>query len=181
MIPLTLQPDHNLILTGYIEPNQPRIGRRVAERLGRRFVDVEEMMEERMGDRPDNLRLQYGERRLKAMEEEVLDNVVLMRSAVIRMNGSTLASSERREVLMANAGVLCLVARLDAVLQRMHLSLGARYHISAERGAQMGHLRREWAVRKITGITELDVTDLNEATIVEEIVQWWQTVAIARS
>lgn len=181
MTPLTLQPDRNLILTGYIEPNQPRIGRQVADLLGRRFVDVEEMMEERMGDRPENLRAQYGERRLKAMEEEVLGDVILMRSVVIRMNGSTLANTERQSLLMSNGTVLCLVARLDAILQRMHLSMGARYHNSAERGAQMGDLRREWAVRKIQGLTELDVTYKNEAAIVDEIVRWWQTVAIARS
>jgi shikimate kinase len=177
---LTLQPDRNLILTGYIEPNQPRIGRRVAELLGRRFVDVEQTIEERLGDRPEVIRAQYGERRLKAIEDEVLDSLVLYRSAVIRINGSTLATTDRQSILMNTGTVLCLVARLDAILQRVHLALGARYHNISERSAEMARLRREWAVRKISGINELDVTYKNEAAIIEEIVTWWQAVAIAR-
>jgi len=181
MIPLTLQPDRNLILTGYIQPNQPRLGRRVAEQLGRRFVDVEEMIEERAGERPEAIRARFGERHLKAVEDEVLDYVMLMRSAVIRINGSTLASTERQEILLANASVLCPVARLDAILQRLHLSLGARYHDAAERGAALGYLRREWAVRKIQGVTELDATYMSENAIVAAIVAWWQDVALARS
>ncbi|XWX03373.1 shikimate kinase [Aggregatilineales bacterium SYSU G02658] len=180
MIPLTLQPDRNLILTGYIQPNQPRIGRQVAQRLGRRFVDVEELIEERAGDRPEAIRAQYGERHLKAVEDDVLGTVMLMRSAVIRITGSTLATTERRELLMANAETLCLVARLDAILQRLHLAMGARYHNSAERGAALGYLRREWAVRKIAGVVELDVTYMSDPAIVDEIVAWWQVVALAR-
>ena len=34
----------NLILTGYIEPNKPRIGRQVAQQLRMPFVDVAEVM-----------------------------------------------------------------------------------------------------------------------------------------
>jgi shikimate kinase len=177
---VTLVPDRNLILTGYIEPNQPRIGRQVAEKLGRRFVDVEQSIEERLGDRPEVIRRQFGERRLKAVEDEVLDSLVLYRSAVIRIPGSTLATTERQATLMGTGYTVCLVARLDAILQRIHLSLGARYHNPAERAAEMGYLRREWAVRKIAGIHELDVTYKDEQAIVETIVNWWQTVAIAR-
>lgn len=180
MIPPILQPDRNLILTGYIQPNQPRIGRQVAERLGRRFFDVEALIEERMGDRPEVIRARYGERHLKAVEEEVLDTVVLVRSAVIRINGSTLANTDRRDLLMANASTLCLVARLDAILQRLHVTLGARYHDTAQRGAELGYLRREWAVRKMAGIVELDATYMSEPTLISEIVAWWQVVALAR-
>jgi shikimate kinase len=177
---LRLIPDKNLILTGYIEPNQPRIGRRVAELLGRKFVDVEQEIERQLGDSPDAIRAQYGERRLKAIEKEVLDNLVLYRNAVIRINGSTLAQSERRDDLMLTGYTLCLVARLDAILQRMHISLGARYHNPSERGVELGQLRREWSVRKIEGMTELSVTYKNEEAIIQDIVEWWQTVAIAR-
>jgi shikimate kinase len=180
MIPPVLHPDRNLILTGYIQPNQPRIGRQVAEQLGRRFVDVEALIEERTGSRLEAIRAQYGERHLKAVEEEALDTVALIRSAVIRINGSTLANTERRELLMANAETLCLVARLDAILQRLHLALGARYHDAAQRDAALSHLRREWAVRKITGVVELDVTYMRESDIVNAIVTWWWTAALAR-
>lgn len=45
MLPAAQITERNLILTGYLEPNKPRIGRQIAERLGMRFVDIEELLE----------------------------------------------------------------------------------------------------------------------------------------
>jgi shikimate kinase len=177
---LRLSSDKNLILTGYYEPNTPRIGLQVAQQLGRKFVDVEQEIENMLGDTADNIREQYGERRLKAVEDQVLDNVVLYRNAVIRINGSTLATTERQAILLQTGMAVCLVARLDAVLQRLHVSLGSRYHNPNARGLELGHLRREWAVRKLKNLKELDVTYRNEDGIIQDILTWWQEVAVVR-
>lgn len=176
---LTAQ-DLNLMLTGYIEPNKPRIGRQVAEKLGLRFVDLEEMMEDRLGDSLSNARAQFGERRIKTLEDEVLQDVALYRHSVIRVNGSTLAQSEIAPRLMATGETICLVARLDAILQRMHLTLGARFHDPDGRGAELGNLRREWAVRRLPNIREYDATYQDESTIVNNLVTLWQELALAR-
>jgi shikimate kinase len=172
--------DRNLLLTGYVEPNRPRLGRQVAEKLGLRFVDIEEMMEERFGDSLENARARYGERRIKTMEDEIVQDAALYRHALIRVNGSTLVRSEDAPRLMATGATICLVARLDAILQRMHLMMGARFHDPAGREAEIGALRREWAVRKLPNILEYDATYKEEATIVADLVALWQSIAIQR-
>jgi shikimate kinase len=172
--------DRNLILTGYSEPNKPRIGRQIAERLRMPFVDVEERIQERMGDTIDTLRETFGDRHVKTIESSIMEEMVLHRNAVIRITGGILSHNDHFERMAETGPVLCLVARLDAILQRMHLTMGARYHNPAERGAQLGILRREWAIRKKVGIHELDVTDLDEAEMITAISEFWQRVAIAR-
>lgn len=172
--------ERNLILTGYVEPNKPRIGRQVAERLRMRFVDVEERIEQRTGEDLAALRRAYGERRVKAAEADIMDEMVLHRSTVIRVSGSTLMHSEHYERISETGVVLCLVARLDAVLQRMHLTLGARYHDPRVRGTELGMLRREWEIRKKAAIHELDVTDMDDDGIIQAITEFWQQVAIQR-
>jgi shikimate kinase len=172
--------DRNLILTGYSEPNKPRIGRQIAERLKMPFVDVEERIQERMGDTIDTLRETFGDRHVKTIESSIMEEMILHRNSVIRISGGILSHNDHFERMVETGPVLCLVARLDAVLQRLHLTMGARYHNPAERGAQLGVLRREWAVRKKTGIHELDVTDLNEAEMILAISEFWQRVAIMR-
>jgi hypothetical protein len=62
----------------------------------------------------------------------------------------------------------------------MHLALGARYHNPYERGTQLGHLQREWAVRKKADLHELDFTYHDEETMVADILALWQQVAIER-
>lgn len=170
----------NLVLTGYVEPNKPRIGRNIAEQLKMPFVDVEAQIEARGGDSIEVMRTQYGERRLRTVEAEVMEEIALYRNAVIRINGSTLAQDQHFAKLQETSIIICLVARLDAILQRMHLTLGARYHNPAERAVELGQLQREWAVRKRENIHELDVTYRNEAGIIEDILAAWRELSIER-
>jgi shikimate kinase len=173
--------ERNLILTGYSEPNKPRIGRQVADRLGMRFVDVEERIEQITGENLSELRRAYGERRVKAAEADIMDEMILYRNSVIRISGSTLAHSNHYERIAETGVVLCLVARLDAILRRIHLTLGARYHDPRVRGTELGMLRREWEIRQKPGLQELDVTDLDDDGIVLALCEFWQRVAIRRT
>lgn len=177
-LPLTTR---NLIITGYIEPNRPRLVQQIATQLRMPYIDVEQMLEQRLGSSPEVLRRDFGNRRLKTLEAELMQEVVLYRQTVIRVNGSTLMHTDHLSRLQATGPVFCLVMRLDAILQRLHLALGTRYHNPAERAAALGELQREWAVRKQSGIIELDVTYQSEAEIIPLVIAHWQKVAIERA
>lgn len=176
-LPLTTR---NLIITGYIEPNRPRIAQQVAVQLKMSYIDVEQQLEQRLGGTLETMRASYGDRHVKAIEDEVMADVVLHRHTVIRVNGSTLMHGDHLTRLQETGTVLCLVARLDAILQRMHLALGSRYHDPVQRATALGELRREWAVRDMPGVYELDVTYKDEAGMVKAITDLWQQVAITR-
>ena len=45
----------------------------------------------------------------------------------------------------------------------------------------LGELEREWAVRKLAGVMELDVTERDEAGTLQDVVSLWQTVALERA
>lgn len=172
--------DRNLILTGYTGPNQPFIGRQVAEKLRMRLVNLDARLVELTGLTVDEIRRQYGQARLKTLEAELVAEALLYRQSVIRINGHILLESDYLPRLQQTGSVICLVASLGAVLQRLHLSLGARYHNPNERAQAIGHLRREWAVRQMPGVYEIDTTYLNEAETVETVINLWQQVAIVR-
>ena len=175
-----LQRDLSLILTGYLEPNRPRIARELARRLGLTLVDVEREVEARAGDAIGNIRDLYGERRVKALETQVMDQVVLHRRALIRVAGSTLLNSGAVPELRRNGVIICLVASLDSILRRMHLTLGARYHDPAERARALGDLKREWQIRELPDIIEFDATAITEAILIERIVNYWRGQSLRR-
>jgi shikimate kinase len=168
--------DFNLILTGYTGPNQPIIGEQVANRLKMRFVNVDGQIESRAGMEIDDVRARYGESWLKTVESEIMGDILLHRGAVIRVSGQTLLHGEYIKRLQERGFIVCLVVTLDAVLQRLHLALGGRYHNPHERALEIGHLRREWAVRSLEGIRELDVTYLNEEQTVDAVTGLWQRI-----
>ena len=177
---LPLLTDLNLIITGYIEPNRPRVARQLSERLNLRFVDVERQIEERFGDSLANIRGTYGERRLQTVEADIMDEVALNRSTLIRVTGSTLVNSGHLKVLQRTGPVICLVASLVSILKRIHLTLGARYHNPAERAVAVGELQREWKIREQEDIYEFDATYKQEADLIDEIMVFWRDIALRR-
>jgi hypothetical protein len=112
------------------------------------------------------------------VESEVMQDVLLNRGVVIRVSGQTLLRHDYLKRLAATGPIVCLVVTLDAVLQRLHLSLGRSYHNPHERALAIGYLKREWAVRNLDGIRELDVTYLSEAETVDALIALWQKMAI---
>jgi shikimate kinase len=170
--------DQNLILTGYTGPNQPLIGRRVAARMQMRYFNIEQEIENRTGTPVNEIRTLYGESRLKTLESEVVQEAALYRSAVIRISGQTLLHGNHFARLEETGPVICLVASLDAILQGLHLALGARFHDPNERALALGYLKREWAVRTLHGIHEIDTTYMLDDEIEDRVISLWQRVVI---
>ena len=177
---LPLHGDLNLIVTGYLEPNRPRISQQLALRLGLQMIDVEREMEDQLGATIDSIRQLYGERRLKAIETQIMDQIVLHRRALIRVSGNTLLNSGHLAELQRNGVIVCLVASLDSILRRIHLTLGARYHDPVERSRAIGELQREWRIRDVGNIVEFDATTITEAILIERIVTFWRDLALRR-
>ena len=168
--------DKNLILTGYIGPEQMQVARHTAEYLRTPFVDFETRLEAHAGMPGEEVKALFGEARLKTLEGELLDEMVLYRGTVIHMGGQTLLRGGF-DRLRATGPVICLIATIDAVLQRLHLSLGARFHNPRERDVAVGRLRREWAIRSSDDIIEVDTSYLSEQQIIESVAHLWREQA----
>ena len=169
--------DKNLILTGYIGPEQFQVTRHTAEHLRMPFVDFETRLESHAGMPGEELRALFGEARLKTIEGELIDEMVLHRGTVIHIGGQTLLRGDYFERIHSTGPIICLVATIDAVLQRLHLSLGARFHNPRERELALGKLRREWAVRGREGVVEFDTSYLSETQMIQNIAALWREQA----
>lgn len=170
-------PDRNLIITGYTGPGQAPIGQQVADRLKMRFVNVDTLLEARGEMDVEDMQARFGETRLKMLEADVMQDVMLYRGAVIRVSGQTLLRTETTPRLLQTGVVICLVVTLDMVLRRLHLSLGGRYHNPSERSLAIGHLKREWSVRKFEDVHELDTSKLNEGETINAVCAMWEQFA----
>lgn len=170
--------DRNLILTGYTGPMPLAIGQQLAEKLRLRYVSADAQIEMRGGMDVETLRVRLGDTRLKMVESEVMQEVMLHRGAVIRVSGQTLLRGEYIKRLQQTGYIICLVVSLDAALRKLHLSMGGQYHNPSDRSLAVGRLKREWAIRKQEGVLELDVTDQSDAEVVESVRQLWEKVAM---
>ncbi len=165
--------DNNLVLTGSIGPNQLIVARHVATKLNLPFVDAEREVERRAEMLPNQFKELFGEARLHTLESEVVRDLTLHRSTVIHMTGQMIAYGDHLARMRECSYILCLVATLDAVLARLHVSLGARYHNPTERSFALGMLKRAWSIRGQEGVHDFDTTYMTEADMVERIVELW--------
>lgn len=173
--------DRNLILTGYTGPSQPRLGKQIADALRLPYVNLETQISDRVGMSVDDVRHYYGETRLKSIEAELLQEAYLRRSTVLRISARTLLNGDALSRISETGPVICLVTTLDAMLQRLHMAMGAGYYNPEERALALGNLKREWAVRGLPGIREIDTTSLTHEEVVEQVITLWQELAIIRA
>ncbi|MBC8098785.1 MAG: hypothetical protein H7Y11_05040, partial [Armatimonadetes bacterium] len=137
LLPLPLS-DRNLILTGYTGPNQPRIGQQIATSLKMPYIDFELQIAERASMSVEEIRNVYGEARLKNIETDLIEEACLRRHTVLRISARTLLNADTLTRISDTGPVICLVTTLDAMLQRLHMAMGARYYNPEERAFELG-------------------------------------------
>ncbi|MCC5953063.1 MAG: shikimate kinase [Acidimicrobiia bacterium] len=114
-------PDGPLVLVGMMGSGKSSVGRRLAERCDRPFVDLDELVEERLGATVAEVFDRHGEATFRAAERQALADVLADgRNAVVATGGGVVTDATNRALLereglavWLRAQVPTLVARLD--------------------------------------------------------------------
>lgn len=113
-----------LILTGFMGTGKSTVGRIVAERLKMPFVDTDEQIEGRVGMAVADIFASRGEEGFRALETEVLAELLGGGGMVLATGGGTLISERNRALLGETQTVICLTCREERLRER--LSAGKR-------------------------------------------------------
>jgi shikimate kinase/3-dehydroquinate synthase len=111
--------ERNLVITGFMGTGKSDVGRKVAARLGRKFVDTDQVIEARAGRTIPEIFEQEGEARFRAWEAEVCRELSLGQELVVATGGWTLGPPDNRAAVEAGSLVICLHADLPALIQRL--------------------------------------------------------------
>ncbi len=107
-----------VILTGFMGTGKTAVGKRLAARLGRRFVDTDAMIEAREQRSVAQIFAAEGEAYFRAREREVVAEVAGMRDAVVATGGGTIVDDENFRILAAAGTLICLTADASTILAR---------------------------------------------------------------
>lgn len=110
--------DRNVVLTGFMGTGKTTVGRALADRLGREFVDTDRLIEERYGPIP-TIFAEHGEGAFRRYEREVASELADRRRLVIATGGRMMIDAANAQRLGATGDVVCLVASLDTILGRV--------------------------------------------------------------
>jgi shikimate kinase len=108
----------NLILTGFMGTGKTTVGRLVAQRLGREFVDTDLIIEERHGP-IDEIFDRQGESAFRDIERALAQELGQRSGLVIATGGRMLLDPENVRVLSKNGRIFCLVATPEEIYDRV--------------------------------------------------------------
>lgn len=110
--------DRNLVLVGMRASGKSTVGRGLAERLGRPFLDLDEALAERAGRPVDEVLAREGEARFRELEREVLHAAAGRRGHVIATGGGAVLDRDAFAALARHAVVVYLQADVEALVAR---------------------------------------------------------------
>lgn len=167
--------DRNIVITGFMGTGKTTVGRLLAEKLGRPFVDTDAEIVARAGRSIPDIFKQDGEEAFRLLERRLCRFLAAQRGMVIATGGGMLVDQGNRDVMLASGFVICLTAAPETIAARVGAS-------STERPLLQGDWRgllekRRAAYEAIPN--QIDTTHKTPRQVAEEVMALWQqTVSV---
>ena len=110
---------HNIALIGFMAVGKSAVGRNLAKRLGRRFVDLDRMIEKRAGFKVREIFELKGEPYFRELEKQTLAELLQQGDHVIATGGGVVMDEENLRLLREKTLLVCLTASTDTILARV--------------------------------------------------------------
>ncbi len=147
------------------------VGRKLAQRLKRPFVDLDHAIEDREGSKVEDIFKLKGEAYFRKLEKETLEKVLKQDGQVIATGGGAVTDKENLRLLKTKSVLVCLTASPEKLLQRSGHGnhrplLGGTDRL--QRIEELLHHREE--VYRQSHVS-IDTDDLPAAKVVDEIIK----------
>lgn len=109
----------NIFLIGPMGSGKTSLGRRVADRLGLEFIDLDEELERRCGVEVAVIFEIEGERGFRQREHELLAEIAQRRGQLVATGGGIVLDPRNREIIHANGHAVWLKASVEQQIRRL--------------------------------------------------------------
>jgi shikimate kinase len=108
----------NLVLVGFMGTGKSAVGRTLAARLRRRFLDTDSWIRRRAGKSIPEIFRREGEAAFRELEAAAVEHVAGLRRTVVSTGGGILVRPGNLERLRASGILICLTSRPEVILAR---------------------------------------------------------------
>jgi len=113
-----MTPIKNIVLTGFMGTGKSTVGRILAHRLDREYVDTDRMIERRHGPIP-RIFEEQGEAGFRKIERDIAKELSTDVGYVISTGGRFMLDPDNAALLKEGNRIFCLVADLDVIMNRV--------------------------------------------------------------
>jgi ribosomal protein L13 len=159
-----LSSKENIVLTGMPGCGKSTIGKMLAERLGRPFIDLDDEIVKMAGKPISEIFSEEGEKHFRNMETEAIKNVALISGAVIATGGGAVLRDENVRLLKQNGRIYFLDRPLEQILPT------ADRPLATSREAVINRYNERFSIYTATCDTHLKTDGIAEHTV-EKIIK----------
>ncbi|MEW6366203.1 MAG: shikimate kinase [Acidobacteriota bacterium] len=98
----------NLYIIGFMGSGKTTVGRLLAERLGRRFIDTDAVIEEGSGMRVAEIFERKGEGQFRRLERKCVESVSMLKECVVSLGGGAVLDDENWQRIAATGSTVYL-------------------------------------------------------------------------
>jgi shikimate kinase len=109
----------NLFLTGFMGTGKTAVGRALADRLGRPFLDLDAEIERTAGLSVAEIFARFGEAGFRTRERQAIERLSGLDRAVVATGGGAVLDARNRKTMRARGRIICLTADGDTILRRV--------------------------------------------------------------
>lgn len=109
----------NIVLIGLMGTGKSAVGRTIAKKLGRRFIDTDRLIERKVGKTIPEIFDQSGEETFRVIEKETIKRVSQYIGIVIATGGGGVKDQESFKYLRESGWIIALYASPETVYKRI--------------------------------------------------------------
>lgn len=119
MVPRRCPSCQNIVLVGFMGTGKTSVGKELAGRLGRDFIDLDDVIEKRAGCTVNEIFRDKGEAHFRELEKAVIREYAHKNKMIIAAGGGAVIFDENVQHLKRNGLMICLKASADEILNRV--------------------------------------------------------------
>ena len=168
-----LTPGRNIVLIGLMGAGKTTVGRLIAERLGRPFVDTDDVVEHTAKRSIDEIFAADGERAFRDLEAAAVRSVAALRGQVIAVGGGAVLDHGNVTQLRSTGDLVLLDADPTTLAARIGDTSTRPLLAGGDSGEALARLRdaRAAAYADAAGHA-IDTTDRTPDEIAAAVVEW---------
>ena len=160
----------SIVLTGFMGTGKTAVGHEVAQRLGRRFVDTDDLVVEKAGMPIAEIFERFGEAHFRALEREAIATACRIPGAIVATGGGAMMDPENRKQLAAAGPVICLDADVDTIVARVGADPGRPMLGGGDVRARVQALLDARAVAYATASHHLDTSGRSVDEVADAVI-----------
>jgi shikimate kinase len=160
----------NLVLVGFMGCGKTTVGNWVAARLGKSFVDMDALIEQRVGKSIAEIFSSEGEGNFRQLERALVQELAAGSDQIIAAGGGVVLNPENLRDFQQSSVVIALLVSASAAHQRTKAQRHRPLLEGANRWIELRRLHKQRAPLYEAIPLRVDTTDKGIETVVTEVI-----------